>query len=306
MMTVRRIIDTESRYRERSEERSEAKQRIASGVPLEANDPERVEKRADRLQVSPDKMERIINGNELLPVNFLTRGRKAADSVARISQGSTPLGTGFMVSPRLLLTNHHVLPEAARASGCVAEFAYEVDNEGKELQAVSCELKPDAFFINDEPLDYALVALESTGAGDELSGFGRLKLIEDEGKALVGEFVNVIQHPAGRRKQISIRENLLTDITDNYLVYESDTLQGSSGSPLFNDQWEVIGLHHSGVCKKDEQGRCLSVDGRVWTEDMGDDMVHWIANEGIRASVLVRHIRARSVAAEAKAFTDEI
>jgi V8-like Glu-specific endopeptidase len=28
--------------------------------------------------------------------------------------------------------------------------------------------------------------------------------------------------------------------------YTTDTLPGSSGSPVFNDNWEVVALHHAG------------------------------------------------------------
>jgi endonuclease G len=35
-------------------------------------------------------------------------------------------------------------------------------------------------------------------------------------------------------------------------------------------------------------GKIVAVDGTVWDEDMGDDKVHWIANEGARTSAIVR------------------
>ena len=71
----------------------------------------------------------------------------------------------------------------------------------------------------------------------------------------------IIQHPSGERKQLALRENQVVDVLDNFLHYRTDTSPGSSGSPVFNDQWEIVALHHSGVPKKDAQGRILTKDG---------------------------------------------
>src|SRR5207248_1190657 len=70
------------------------------------------------------------------------------------------------------------------------------------------------------------------------------------------------------------------------------TAPGSSGSPVFNDQWQVVALHHSGVPATDEQGRSLTVDGRVWTPDMPESSLKWKANEGVRVSVMVDALRS--------------
>ena len=58
--------------------------------------------------------------------------------------------------------------------------------------------------------------------------------------------VNIVEHPNGWIKKLVVRENRLVARLDQVLHYEADTEPGSSGSPVFNDGWEVIALHHWG------------------------------------------------------------
>ncbi|MEO5742223.1 MAG: hypothetical protein ABIS29_16680, partial [Vicinamibacterales bacterium] len=67
------------------------------------------------------------------------------------------------------------------------------------------------------------------------------------------------------------------------------------GSPVFNDQWEVVALHHSGIPRKDGSGRILTRDGKVWTAAMGETAVDWVANEGVRISRILKHLQALSM-----------
>ena len=116
------------------------------------------------------------------------------------------------------------------------------------------------------------------------------RLIAQQGKIVIGESMNIVGHPMGRLKEISIRENRLDLQLDEFLHYSTDTEPGNSGSPVFNDQWEVVALHHSGVPKTDSQGRALRRDGNVWRPGDGDDAVDWVANEGVRVSVILKHL----------------
>jgi endonuclease I len=105
--------------------------------------------------------------------------------------------------------------------------------------------------------------------------------------------INIIQHPGGQMKQVTLDENELIDILDDFLHYESDTMRGSSGSPVFNDQWEAIALHHSGVPQRNEEGKVLSKSGDIWMPLMGNDQIMWLANEGVRISRLVAFLRSQ-------------
>lgn len=224
----------------------------------------------------------MLGTNDLMGVAFFERGLQVARSVGRIwvgVAGGKPMGygTGFLVSPQLLMTNHHVLGHQSVARTSLVEFDYQVGLNGAVLPTTSFPLALDQFFFADEDLDYAVVAVQSMGTGGRpLSGFGWNPLIEVEGKAIVAQWLNLIQHPNGEPKQLGLRENQLLDVLDDFLHYETDTAPGSSGSPVYNDRWEVVALHHSGVwdapCPmavggpKREARREGTLCGRLWEE----------------------------------------
>ncbi len=60
--------------------------------------------------------------------------------------------------------------------------------------------------------------------------------------------VYIIGHPGGGDLTYSIQDNLLLDYQHppGYMHYRTPTKPGSSGSPVFNRDWDLIGLHHKG------------------------------------------------------------
>ena len=65
-------------------------------------------------------------------------------------------------------------------------------------------------------------------------------------KLQVDDFVNIIQHPGGLPKQIAIYHNIVVFADLGRVQYLTDTMPGSSGSPVFNNEWQVVAMHHSG------------------------------------------------------------
>ncbi|MGY4307473.1 endonuclease G [Bradyrhizobium sp. USDA 4369] len=259
-------------------------------------------------------VERVIGKTrDFLAVQFFDRGARASRAVCRIvttfPEGEA-FGTGFLVTPRLLITNHHVFTDDEVTRRSRAEFNYQLGGD-ETLAVETFAFAPDVFFLNDEGLDFALVAVAPSSAkGTPLEHFGFCPLIGAEGKIITGQPVNIVQHPSGGLKQVVVRENQLIDLPENgsavdqYAYYEADTEPGSSGSPVFNDQWEVIALHHSGVPKTNRSGQALDASNKVVPSDGDQTRVEWIANEGIRTSRLVKFI-ANAGVARGKELKDE-
>jgi endonuclease G len=284
------------------------------GGIAEADEPSRVATRIDRLgRYYPDVrpvnpaalaagdpkamadagviLERIVLTDDLLGVGYLEGGVTASAAIGRVNirdgRGRlTGYSTGSMISPELLLTNHHVLPDAATARSSIIEFDYQDGVDGLPRPVRAFGLDPDRFFVADEALDFALVAVKASA--DELRPFGFNRLIGSEGKAIVGDFVTIIQHPRGGKKQVALRENRIVDVLEKFLHYETDTEPGSSGSPVFNDQWEVVALHHA------------SVPAEGHAEYGG------FLNEGIRVSRLLEFLRGQQFTPARQALLDRL
>lgn len=189
--------------------------------------------------------ERTLREQDYLPAWFLRVGFERARAVARIElvDGSqTYFGTGFMVSPSLLMTNHHVLPHIDVARRARVFFDYEDDEQGRQLSPQLFLARPDRYFFNNELLDVALVALD----GDPGRGWGTIPLRHKVRSVEPGARINVIQHPRGGSKQIVMHGNEVVSLTEAAVHYLADTEGGSSGSPVFNNRWELVALHHCG------------------------------------------------------------
>lgn len=239
----------------------------------------------------PNGFERVIGASDLMSINFLERGRRAADAVCRIkvpTDGGAWYGTGFLVGPRLLLTNHHVLANADEASQAEAEFGYEHDLDGVLKSPASFNFATHELFYSDAELDITFVAVAPLSSdGVPLSRFGRLPLLPLSGKAVDGEWVSIVQHPGGEPKQIAIQSSQIVVLDpppencdlDSFIHYSTDTEPGSSGSPVLNDQWQVLALHHKAVPSPDalEGGASLT----------------FIANEGVRVSAIFAQLEQR-------------
>jgi len=247
-------------------------------------------------------LERLIGGNDLVGVSYLELGVSSARSVCRVrlrDAGGRTLGfgTGFLVAPGVLMTNHHVIAGADDARYAVAEFDYEQDVAGNDKPVAAFPILADPQPLALRELDFCLagVAGRSQDGARSLDEFGWLPLDPTPGKTVLGEYLSIVQHPGGERKQVCVRENKLLryDELENTVWYMTDTVAGSSGSPVFNGAWQVVALHHSGVPKTDAQGRWLGVDGRPVDPATADESrVAWIANEGIRISRIVEYLRA--------------
>ncbi|MDF5722727.1 MAG: LamG domain-containing protein [Rhizonema sp. PD37] len=98
-------------------------------------------------------------------------------------------------------------------------------NPDKKSQEIKYKLKEIQKIINPENFNKD-VLIEPTGDGNQ---------------------VIIVQHPKGKIKQIAYNKVIDNGLYKNFLRYNTDSDYGSSGSPVFNAQWDLVALHHAAV-----------------------------------------------------------
>jgi V8-like Glu-specific endopeptidase len=215
--------------------------------------------------------EKIIGAQStLLPIRFLELGMQRARSVARVVRADRSSGTGFLIGNGWLLTNNHVLPSPETAQGAVAEMNYQQTLDGLDAQVERFALDP-ARFHTSKANDWTAIGIDA--AADT---WGAIELVDAE--TAVDRYVSIIQHPGGGPKQIGLYHNTVAYVGNGRIQYLTDTLPGSSGAPVFDDQWCVVALHHSGGMLR-EPGTKKS----------------FYRNEGIAVTTVIADLRAAGV-----------
>lgn len=195
--------------------------------------------------VSPEEIrEKIIGENTLQHINILELALEVARPVVHLrvvkQNGHQSLGTGFLVAPDLLMTNNHVIASAVEAITTEYSFNYQLGRDGKLLDIVPVQAMLEGLFYTNPDLDYTVLQLFDEPG----KTFGVLKLKEIMVRK--DDRVAIIQHPGGHLKKISMQNNFVAYADARDVQYTTSTLPGSSGSPVFNDKFEVIAIHHSG------------------------------------------------------------
>ncbi len=211
--------------------------------------------------------EEIQGDNHMVGISWITKLLEVKSTVGRIWIGSKGRynGTGFMLKGGYVLTNQHVLDlhsreslSRAALSGSLVQFnateenaenarEYKIDPSFYLFSPVP--FNPDEPTFEQEPqagfLDYALLKL----IPNPLLPFRDIGFVDFElnKKPVKGHLANIIQHPGGGVLKFALADNKVTHSSwEHYMYYETDTLGGSSGSPVFNKDWKVVALHHYG------------------------------------------------------------
>jgi V8-like Glu-specific endopeptidase len=190
--------------------------------------------------------ERVIGENTLRPFFYLRLGWEAGQAVCRIS-APDGTGTGFLVARDRILTNNHVVDAAADLEQTDICFRFEKNPNGSDAAAIRITADPKGLFVtsSQDALDATLFGITMESAA-RLESEGIRPLALSRHRVADGDRVAIIQHPGGLEKQVSFQNNKVQYADDEIVDYTTTTLPGSSGSPVFNDHFQVVALHREG------------------------------------------------------------
>ena len=193
-------------------------------------------------------------------------------SVEVVTARGRSAGTGFLVGPGLVLTNHHVLRQVigglASPTGVRCVFDYRIRADGTIDHGFAVGLAESWLVASsppsavdeqaaptgppgDDELDYALVRLAAR-PGEAILPDGRprgwFELPAAPPGLAVGTPLLILQHPEQNPVKLAIDSRGVLALNRNRtrVRYEVNTLHGSSGAPCLTFDLELAALHHSG------------------------------------------------------------
>lgn len=187
---------------------------------------------------------------DLMDVSFLKRAVERTACVCKME--IPPLnrtGTGFLIAPTLVLTNYHLLgwtdeEVKINAPHVVLRFGY-LTEENNNTQTFHLVAKQP--ILSQSPaengLDYVLLQVDNS--------INKISNIQPAPYELTlptkGMGIHILQHPQGNTMKLAINDNGITSIDQSkgLIQYVTHALGGSSGSPCFNEDWQVVALHHA-------------------------------------------------------------
>ena len=219
----------------------------------------------------PPQLESIIRARNRIhdADGWYRRLGEALNRLCRIELDGNPSGTGFLVGPDLVLTNHHVIAPAHQA--LAARFDYR-RVAGKVNQGVAVPVvavldrsppSPHDFDPSDpgdpsfDELDHALLRLDrplgnepvGAQADPDATPRGWFAASQPPPTSLApGASLLIVQHPRGGPVALAFDTDSIIglNVRGTRVRYRTNTEAGSSGSPCFDQDWNLIALHHGG------------------------------------------------------------
>jgi len=201
------------------------------------------------------QFEQILGKDRYRTFQWYLTGLERASGVAQIlDRSGNGQGSGFLVrgldvhqsfgEDLVVVTNAHVISDELHEQNAAPPSlpSYEARIRFEAIDPVQqYSVKKILFSSPRTELDCTIVSLQSqVEQANPYPIANRLPLV---GK---NQRVYVIGHPRGGGLSFSIDDNLLLDHEKPKVHYRTPTEGGSSGSPVFNQQWDLIAVHHAG------------------------------------------------------------
>jgi V8-like Glu-specific endopeptidase len=201
---------------------------------------------------------------------------KNEQRVCQIEVNDVPLGTGFLVGPDAVLTNHHVLKDQIQSKSAgkriKCRFDYRTMTNGIPSSGTLVDLaeKWSEWHLDSSPpisdaaeqagsppptadqLDHALIRLDHSFGDQPIFDKGPVRgwvQVPVTAPLLTTQMpIMILQHPNAQPVKLAFDTESVISVNQNRtrVRYATNTENGASGSPCFSVDWGLVALHHYG------------------------------------------------------------
>lgn len=232
--------------------------------------------------LSNQRLETVVQlSNRFLNVQpWLERLGEIIGQVCRVDIKGEGTGTGFLVGPDMVMTNYHVVEkvingvDGVQPADVTLRFDFKMLNDGQTINSGAVFGLAEDWLADASPyhprersgdmgtevprpdqLDYAL--LRTAGRPGE-SAVGKTVLpppgedprgwlqVKADHKFDPGTPLFIVQHPLTAPLKLALETDAVVGVNGNQtrVNYRTNTVFGSSGSPVFDQNWDLVALHH--------------------------------------------------------------
>lgn len=227
-------------------------------------------------------VERIITGLSTLNARaWIEEAARVEHCVCLVGTASGALGTGFLIAPDVVMTNYHVVDSYIEGQSDPARLRFTFDfmltgdghqpGSGTVFKAgaadwlidysklhpadLTAQSTPVNIPLEAEQLDYAVIRLDRPAGDLPVGGAlapdngarprGHLKLPQSQYNFAAKKALLIFHHMRGGPLQLSIDTDSYVDgnAAGTRVFHRTNTDGGSSGSPCFDLNWNLVALH---------------------------------------------------------------
>lgn len=191
-------------------------------------------------------LERQSNGRTILRTTPLRQFHTlCAETDRRVGWWPLParslFGTGFLVAPNVIATNAHVA-DVGPANDHRVVFTWTADREGRSRLAYEHDeiYRTTKIIAKNVAHDWALLQLDRPVV---IGGRAVAPLEVSSRPPRAGTRVTIVGHPMGTTKKFAVGAIRQVDGLPRWFGTDLDTYDGNSGSPIFDPDGVVVGVH---------------------------------------------------------------
>lgn len=194
-------------------------------------------------------------------------------------------GTGFLLAPNIVMTNYHVVENVINNNISPKNVKLKFDyRKMTDDSTKSIAVNPGTVYALDnnwlidyspcnptenslnigfvEPsvdeLDYALLRVNGEPGNEPIGGEtingsraplrGSIEILNQHYDFQPNSSLFILQHPNGEPLKLAIETQSVIGLNNSKtrVKYRTNTTRGSSGSPCFDGNWNLVALHHAG------------------------------------------------------------